>query len=140
MKKILFILITLMTCFSVFANGPVKKQKDFNNDSVKNYRGSRVSPSEECVVENISCGQKDGSPFIEILFSAPVNPSTLKNSSVLINGKELENARFIFNREGSLCRVMLNNVNLKNAIVTVRNVKSFDGKAVKEYTKKINLQ
>ncbi|MCR4578949.1 MAG: hypothetical protein K5681_01235 [Treponema sp.] len=111
------------------------------NRDVMYYRGSRVIVQNNCfVVENVKAKRQDsGFVVLEITFNQNINPRSLNDSSILVNGQEVSpEIKFSFNRKGDTIKLELpcDKDVLK---VKIQNLRSFGGTilAPVELTKKI---
>lgn len=98
-----------------------------------NARVSKVSSSKNVSGPNVS---------VDVAFNKCINPRSITNSSVLINGQNLpESAKIIFNKNGDMLSIRLNYDDLldisqyengKQKIhIEVFNIQAFDGKISK---------
>ncbi len=87
------------------------------NPLPKNFKliGIRTSPLE------------NGKLTVDLIFNAGIDPRTMNNSCVLINGKPLQqNTKFFFNKRGNIIRFELNNVKDSFSIL-IQHINSFNG-------------
>ena len=123
MKRLLSLAIILLFSFyAMFA------QSD-------GYRGQRKTVDNiECKVSSVSFSQAAGT--LDIHFSAAVDPRSVNGSTIFIdNSPAGESAKVTFNRDGTQARV-----NLKTELpftLKISGVKSYDGKPVPPYTRKL---
>ena len=109
--------------------------------------GERKMPSNEDLEPTkarvVCTNREEEVAQIDIAFNQCINPLSIENNSILINGNPLpENAEIVFNRSGDTLSIKLSkdkllnvseNVDGKEKIkIEVFNIQSFDGKISKE--------
>ena len=100
------------------------------------YRGQRTTGTgTNCYIQNITAQQSAEGLIIDVRFSSGVDPRSLNSSNIIINGKTVVTNKIGFNREGTVCRI---NASAKlPCSITVKNVRTPDGKVIPAYTKEL---
>lgn len=91
-------------------------------------RGAEAGPV--ILEKSIFKKEKNGQSYIELIFSTSIDPRSLNSSTVSINGQPLdENYQIMFNREGTLCRIYINDLQFP-AELNLFEIKSYYGEII----------
>jgi len=105
------------------------KQKGFMS-----YHGKRMKPelSDFCVVKIKAEKIKSNRFAITFVFNVPIDPRTVQNKFIKINGKPLsEKTKIIYNKEGTALRLMFPKLNTDFYSIDIGNILSFNGAMLK---------
>lgn len=122
MKKILSLFVFLLSFFLLFS------QSD-------GYRGQRKTlDNVDGKIVNISYSSSN--KCLDIFFSVPVDPRSLSGNNIFLDNSPIgRNVKITFNKDGTQARVFVNDA--PPFTVKVNNVKSYNGKNLPSYSKKI---
>ena len=103
-----------------------------NPDNIKNYRGSRAfSRQTPLKVSQTKCSKaEDGSVCVEIKFNQNINPRSVKNTSITVNGKAMdENSRLSFSKKGDSLHFYVANVG-DSLEIKIQDIVSYNGASI----------
>lgn len=99
------------------------------------YHGKRMQPkfSDFYIVEISAQALKSGFFSITIVFNAPLDPRTITQSSVTVNGESLPaKSRIAYNREGTAMRIKIPQNKKQLYSVSLAGLCSFNGTMLKD--------
>lgn len=122
MKKIISLFVFLFSFLLLFS------QSD-------GYRGQRKTlDNVDGKIINISYSSNNKS--IDIFFSVPVDPRSISGNNIFLDNSSIgRNTKITFNKDGTQARVFVNKT--PPFTVKINNVKSYNGKNLPSYSKKI---
>ncbi len=134
MKHLLFsFLIILFLARPAFSHDAMSHENDKHPRSFLNYRGQRLSPNMNHGPKNfklvgIRTSSPDGGKLtVDLIFSSGIDPRTMDNTCILINGKPLSPmTMFFFNKRGNIIRFELTDFREPFSI-QIQNITSFNG-------------
>ena len=113
-------------------NPPPAPPSPKNPDSMMYYRGTRTV--QQTIPLNISqvkaSRSTEESLDLEIIFNQSINPRSVKNTCITINGEELpENTKFAFNKKGDTIKVSVT-VQNNSFELGLQKIRAFDGRLI----------
>ncbi len=129
--KIFFFLLFLVLCTN--AKGIAQETQPYIN-----YRGQRVpADSEDFYPLELSTepyGQNQAFLSIDIIFSQPVDPRSIKREKIIVNKHELSPASsFHFNKEANLLRLLIREQLPTFFSFSLEDVQSYSGRVMEKF-------